>query len=108
MAQMSRARVELDDLADELAPLGVLRGMIFGHHGLKTERRKVFCFERGDSMVFKFTGSAYDDACDLPGVTLFAPGGERPMTGWVVVLEAHADRWPQLAQRAFECVSALA
>jgi hypothetical protein len=108
MTDHSRARFAIEDFGDDFAPLGVMRGMIFGHHGLKTERRKVFCFERGDSMVFKLTGSAYDDACELPGATLFAPGGERPMTGWVVVPEARAERWPQLAQVAFDCVSALA
>jgi hypothetical protein len=108
MTDHTRARSEIDDLADEFAPLGILRGMIFGHHGLKTERRKMFCFEHGDAVVFKLTDSAYDDACDLPGATLFAPGGERPMTGWVVVPEAHAEQWPQLAQRAFECVTAVA
>jgi hypothetical protein len=45
MTNHARARAEVDDLAEEFGPLGVTRGMIFGHHALKTERRTVFCFE---------------------------------------------------------------
>jgi hypothetical protein len=103
MAEMSRAREEVDDLAGELAALGAIKGMIFGHYGLKTAQRKMFCFEHGESMVFKLTGPAYDAAMSLTGTSVFAPMAERPpMTGWVVVPEKHADRWPELARTAHD------
>jgi hypothetical protein len=56
MADLTRARAEVDDLAGELAAAGAMKGMIFGHHGLKTAARKMFCFEHGTSLVFKLTG----------------------------------------------------
>jgi hypothetical protein len=107
MADLTRARAEVDDLAGELAAAGAMKGMIFGHHGLKTAARKMFCFEHGTSLVFKLTGSAYDAAMALPGASVFAPMPERPpMTGWVVVPEKHADRWPELARTAHDDLAA--
>ena len=103
MTELSRARQELDDLADELSALGVSKGMIFGHHGLNTPARKVFCFEHGDSLVFRMTGAAYDAALTLPGAHVFAPRKDRPAMGnWIVVPDANLDEWPELARTALD------
>ena len=103
MSELTRAREEIDDLAGELADVGAMKGMIFGHHGLKTAARKMFCFEHGASVVFKLTGPAYDDALALPGASVFKPMADRPaMGGWVVVPEANAKRWADLARTAHE------
>lgn len=103
MTEPSRARQELDDLADELSSLGVVKGMIFGHHGLKTPARKMFCFEHGDTLVFKLTGVAATTALALPGASVFKPMADRPAMGnWIVVPEASIDEWPELARTAHE------
>lgn len=107
MAEISLARSELSDLADELAGFGALRGMIFGHHGLKTSARKMFCFEHGDSLVFKLPPAAYDAVLALPGSSVFAPMPDRPaMSNWVVVPSAHSDQWPELARMSLDHVVA--
>ena len=106
MAETTRAREEIADLADELAEYGVIAGMIFGHRGLKTAARKMFCFEHGDNIVFKLPPAAYDDALALAGASLFAPHpGRPPMGNWVVVPKRYADQWPELARAAFTHVA---
>jgi len=46
-------------------------------------------------------GLARERALALDGAHLFDPGErDRPMKEWVVVPEAHAKEWPQLAERA--------
>ena len=105
---MTRAREEIDDLAGEFASTGAMKGMIFGHHGLKTSARKMFCFEHGDALVFKLGDAAYDDALAHDGATVFKPMADRPaMGGWVVVPSSKAKQWPRLARAAFDYVSAL-
>jgi hypothetical protein len=103
MTEPGRAREELDDLAGELAARGAMKGMIFGHHGLKTAARKMICFEHSGALVFKLTGAAYDDALALTGTCVFKPMADRPaMTGWVVVPPAHAKKWAELARTAHD------
>lgn len=103
MTELSRARQELDDLADELSALGVGKGMIFGHHGLKTPARKVFVFEHGDALVFRLRDDPYDTALALPGAHVFKPMADRPaMRNWIVVPDDHVDEWPELARTALE------
>jgi hypothetical protein len=55
----------------------------------------------GEDMVFKLTDSAQrEEALAIEGAHLFDPMGGRPMKEWVVVPEAHADRWADLAETA--------
>ncbi|MEP7054668.1 MAG: hypothetical protein ABI912_05410 [Actinomycetota bacterium] len=105
MADMTRAREELDDLAGEFAAAGAMKGMIFGHHGLKTAARKMFCFEHGDSLVFKLDDEAHNEAIGLAGAAVFTPMADRPMNGWIVVPERHSAQWSHLAQAAFAYVT---
>lgn len=55
-----------------------------------------------EAMVFKLTDpKVHARALALDGAHLFDPGErDRPMKEWVVVPEAHAREWPQLAERA--------
>lgn len=103
---LSPALEMVGNLAGEMAPFGVQRGMIFGHHGLKTSNRKVFCFEHGDAMVFKLDGEAHAEARALEGASEFTPGDSKSMSSWIVVPNEHADRWPDLAHAAHEYVDA--
>jgi hypothetical protein len=94
----------VDNLAGEMAPFGVVRGMIFGHRGLKTADRKMFCFEHGDAVVFKLDLDGTAEALALRGASPFTPAGRSTMTGWIVVPSEHEDRWADLAHSAFEYV----
>lgn len=103
---MSLAREELAEVADQLTALGAMPGMIFGHHCLKTSARRVFCFEHGDSIVFKLPPAAYDAVLALEGTSYFAPRPDRPtMRNWIVVPSAHAREWPELARSAYDHVA---
>ena len=82
--------------------------MIFGHHGLKTPARKVFCFEHGDALVFKLPPDVQDHALCLSGSAVFAPRPDRPaMTNWIVVPAAHDCTWPQFSRTAFDYVATI-
>lgn len=106
MTQMSLAREALAEVSDQLAAFGAMPGMIFGHHGLKTSARKVFCFEHGDSIVFKLPPAAYDAVLALEGTSRFAPRPDRPtMSNWIVVPSAHAREWSELARSAYDHVA---
>ena len=55
-----------------------------------------------DEMVFKLVDVGDREAAlALDGAHLFDPGERgRPMKEWVVVPQAHATRWPHLAEQA--------
>ncbi len=96
------ARARYDELCDDLAarnPEVVLTQMM-GMPAVKADGKLVCGFIRSQSaMVFKLPdAAAHADALALEGAHLFDPSGEgRPFKQWVVVPEAHASRWPDLA-----------
>lgn len=47
--------------------------------------RSTFVIAWGDGIIVKCAPDEYAQALERPGVTPFAPGGERPMGSWVVV-----------------------
>jgi hypothetical protein len=102
--ELTAAMETVADLAGELAPFGVVQGMIFGHRGLKTAERKMFCFEHGDALVFKLDLEGQEEALALRGASAFTPAGRSTMTGWIVVPSEHESRWADLAHSAFEYV----
>ncbi len=55
-------------------------------------------------MVFKLPdAAAHAKALALDGSHLFDPSGKgRPFKEWVVVPNAHASRWPELAELALK------
>ena len=91
-------------LAERIA--GLLPGM-----GLRTARQKNVFGGRGfmlgksafaicwnDSLIVKTTPDEYAKALTMRGVTAFAPGGEKPMSTWVVVASEEIADDPELRE----------
>jgi hypothetical protein len=84
---------------------GVGEAKMFGMPSLKTDTGKAFAGLFEDAMVFKLTGEAHQRALALKGAKLFDPSGRnRPMKEWVQVPFAHAEKWLDLAQDAWQYV----
>ena len=86
-------------VADTLVRLGE-RGAreknVFGGRGFLMGKT-TFVIAWGEGIIVKTPPAEYQEALREPGVTPFAPGGERPMSTWVVVApDAIADD-PELA-----------
>ena len=74
-------------IADALAQLGE-RGMrqknVFGGRGFLSGKH-TFVIAWDDALLAKTPPDEYPELLDRPGVTPFAPDGERAMSTWVVV-----------------------
>lgn len=84
----------VERVADALAPLGV-RGVrqrnVFGGRGFLLGKQ-TFVIVWGEGLIVKVPPAEYEAALSEPGTSPFAPGGDRPMTTWVVVAaDAVAD-----------------
>jgi hypothetical protein len=99
-------RERYDEIADDLAARNddVELGQMMGMPAIKRSGKMIGGFSNDrDAMVFKLPDiSEREAALALDGVELFDPSGGRraPMTEWVVVPAAHADRWGDLAEQA--------
>ena len=93
-----------DRLAETLVARGATRSQMFGMPVLKAGD-KVFAGTFGDAMTFKLGPDDLEKARSLTGVEAFEPVKGRPMREWVLVPLAHAKRWSDLAERAFEYLS---
>jgi TfoX/Sxy family transcriptional regulator of competence genes len=86
-------------MADTLAALGergIRQKNVFGGRGFLVGK-VTFAIAWEDGLIVKCPQGEYAKALDEPGVTPFAPDGEKPMSTWVVVAsEAVADD-PELA-----------
>jgi hypothetical protein len=100
------ARACYDEIADDLAAQNsdVEVGQMMGMPAIKRSGKMIGGFSNGESaMVFKLTDEAAREAAlALDGARLFDPsGGKRaPMKEWVVVPNASADKWRELAEKA--------
>ena len=87
-------------VADSLLQLGeraVRQKNVFGGRGF-LRGKSTFVIVWGDGLIVKTRRDEYERLLKEPGVTPFAPDGEKPMSTWVVVeAEALADD-PQLAE----------
>ena len=84
------------DALDTLGERGVRQKNVFGGRGFLTGK-STFLVVFEDSLVLKTPPAEYAPSLAEPGVTPFAPDGERPMSTWVVVPgDAVADD-PELA-----------
>jgi hypothetical protein len=87
-------------IADALLSIGersVRQKSIFGGRGFMAGR-SAFAIAWGEGILVKCPRAEYEAALATPGVTPFAPDGERPMSTWVVVPpEAVADD-PELTE----------
>jgi hypothetical protein len=93
-----------DRVAETFVARGATRSQMFGMPVLKA-RDKVFAGTFGDAMTFKLGPDDLERARALAGVESFEPMRGRPMKEWVLVPLAHANRWPDLAERAFTYLS---
>jgi TfoX/Sxy family transcriptional regulator of competence genes len=86
-------------MADTLAGLGergIRQKNVFGGRGFLVGK-STFAIAWDDGLIVKCPHGEYARALDEPGVTPFAPDGEKPMSTWVVVAtDAIADD-PELA-----------
>lgn len=57
---------------------------VFGGRGFIADKH-AFVIAWGEGLLAKLTPDDYSQALTRPGVTPFAPGGERPVSTWVVV-----------------------
>ena len=87
-------------VADTLTGLGhrgVRQKNVFGGRGF-LRGKSTFVIVWGDGLIVKTRRDEYDRLLQEPGVTPFAPDGEKSMSTWVVVeAESVADD-PQLAE----------
>jgi hypothetical protein len=97
------AKERFDEIADDLVARNadVTLSQMMGMPAVKRARKLWVGFWKGE-MVFKLVDPAERErALALEGAHLFDPGErDRPMKEWVVVPEAHAKEWPNLAERA--------
>ena len=85
------------DVLDTLGERGARQKNVFGGRGFLLGK-STFVIVFDDSLIVKTTASDYEGALAAPGVTAFAPDGERPMSTWLVVAsDAIADD-PELAE----------
>ena len=74
-------------IADALLALGersIRQKNVFGGRGFLV-RKSTFAIAWEEGIIVKTPPNEYEAALDTPGVTAFAPGGEKPMSTWVVV-----------------------
>jgi TfoX/Sxy family transcriptional regulator of competence genes len=74
-------------VADCLANIGekrIRQKNVFSGRGFLIGK-STFAIAWRDGLIVKLTPEDYPGALKEPGVTPFAPGGEKPMTTWVVV-----------------------
>lgn len=83
------------DALDQIGERAIRQKNVFGGRGFMSGKH-AFVIVGEDMIIAKLTPDDYSRALEEPGVTPFAPGGERPMGTWVVVdAEVIADD-PQL------------
>ena len=87
------------DALDSLGERAVRQKNVFGGRGFLLGK-STFVIVFDESLIVKTTPADYAVALREPGVTPFAPDGERPMSTWVVVSsDAIADD-PELIEWA--------
>ena len=89
----------VERVRDALARLGE-RGSrergVFGGRGF-LQGKHTFLIVYGDGIIAKMPPEGYDASLMRSGVSAFAPGGERPMSTWVVVSADTIADDPELA-----------
>jgi TfoX/Sxy family transcriptional regulator of competence genes len=72
------------DALDQIGEPGIRQKNVFGGRGFMLGKH-AFVIVGEDGIIAKLAPDDYPGALKEPGVTPFAPGGERPMGTWVVV-----------------------
>ena len=72
------------DVVEAIGQSGVRQKGVFGGRGFLVGRT-AFVIVWGEDLIVKTAPDEYQALAALPGVTPFAPGGEKPMGTWLVV-----------------------
>ena len=72
------------DLLEQLGERTIRQKNVFGGRGFLAGR-STFVIVWETDLIVKTTAAEYPELIREPGVTPFAPDGERPMSTWVVV-----------------------
>jgi hypothetical protein len=97
-----------DDIAADLAAVGVTTGKMFGTRALKLGTKAIGCLRQNGAMTFKLgaANAAHAEALALSGAELFDPSGMgRPFKDWVEVPATHSDQWLRLSEAALDFVN---
>ncbi|SEE94645.1 hypothetical protein [Ruania alba] len=94
---------DFDDLADHFAP-ELRRGVMMGRPMLALEGRMLACLDSGMLGVrLGRESSAFAEAMELPGATLFAPGkGPKQFRDWAAIPAEHSSEWAYFVAAAIE------
>jgi TfoX/Sxy family transcriptional regulator of competence genes len=87
-------------VADSLLAIGeraVRQKNVFGGRGF-LRGKSTFVIVWGDSLLVKTPRGEYDALRAEPGITPFAPDGEKPMSTWLVVAADVVADDPELAE----------
>src|ERR671916_1471091 len=87
-------------MADTLVALGergIRQKNVFGGRGFLVGK-STFAIAWDDGLIVKCPQGEYAAALDEPGVTPFAPDGEKSMSTWVVVASDAVADDPELAE----------
>ena len=96
MAYDAGLAARITDTLAALGERGIRQKNVFGGRGFLV-RKSTFAIAWEDGLIVKCPPAEYDAALHEPGVTPFAPDGEKPMSTWLVVAsDAIADD-PELA-----------
>jgi hypothetical protein len=77
---------------------------MFGKPCFKINKKAFISFFE-NSMVFKLTGKAHEEALSLSGSELFDPSKKgRAMKEWVQVSKTHSAKWKKFAEEAYNYV----
>ena len=87
----------VDAALPRLGARGVRQKNVFGGRGFLLGKT-TFVIVWGEGLLVKTPAAEYAAALAEPGVTAFAPDGERPMSTWVVVPADGVADDPELAE----------
>lgn len=89
------ARIE--DALAQIGERGLRQKNVFGGRGFM-DGKSAFVIAWDSDLIVKTAPSEYQQLLSEPGVTPFAPDGEKPMSTWVVVAADSIADDPELAE----------
>jgi TfoX/Sxy family transcriptional regulator of competence genes len=84
MAYDAGLTARVADVLEQLGERGVRQKNVFGGRGFLVGKH-AFVIVWDDGLLVKTPAGEYPALLETPGVTPFAPDGEKPMSTWVVV-----------------------
>ena len=85
------------DVLHQMGERGARQRNVFGGRGF-LRGKKAFVIVWDDGLIVKMSKGEYPAALTLRGVSVFAPGEEKPMSTWLVVAAAEIAEDPELRE----------